>query len=168
MLKVKIFIEKLTDFCYNENIDIKIKGGITLHKSVRGIIKKDGGIVLIHRIKPREDGTYREYYVIPGGKMETGESEEQTVVREIFEELGIRIEPEKKIIEYNSDYDDSVQVFYLCKYIDGVIGTGNGPEMTDKLAYKGIFEPVIIKLEEIETINLVPEEIKKILLDGEI
>lgn len=139
-----------------------------MHKSVRGIIKKDGGIILIHRIKQREDGTYRDYYVIPGGKMETGESEEQTVVREVFEELGINVEPEEKLIEYNSDYDDSIQIFYLCKFIDGTIGTGNGPEITDKSMHKGVFEPVIVKLEEIEKINLVPEELKRMLVNGEI
>lgn len=139
-----------------------------MHKSVRGVIKKDGGIILIHRIKPREDGTYREYYTIPGGKMEIGETEEQTVVREVKEELGINVEPEKKIIEYNSDYDNSIQIFYLCKYIDGDIGTGNGPEITDKSSYKGVFEPVIVKQDQIKKINLVPEEIKKILVDGEV
>lgn len=139
-----------------------------MHKSVRGIIKKDGGIILIHRIKPREDGTYREYYTIPGGKMEEGETEKQTVIREVFEELGIKIEPEKKIIEYNSNYDDSIQIFYLCKYIDGTIGTGKGPEITNKSIYEGIFEPVIMKLEEIQKINLVPEEIKSMLVNGEI
>ena len=47
-----------------------------------------------------------------------------------------------------------------------MVGTGKGPEMTDKSSYKGIFEPVIVKLEEIENINLVPEEIKDILLNG--
>lgn len=139
-----------------------------MHKSVRGIIKKDGGIILIHRIKQREDGTYREYYVVPGGKMETGESEEQTVEREVFEELGIKVKPEKKIIEYESDYDNSIQIFYLCKYIDGQVGTGKGPEFTDTSNYKGVYEPVIVKLEEIENINLVPEEIKNILLNGEV
>lgn len=137
-----------------------------MHKSVRGIIKKDEGIILIHRIKQREDGTYREYYVIPGGKMESGENEEQTVVREVFEELGIKVKPKKKLFEYESDYDDSIQIFYLCEYINGMVGTGKGPEMTDKSSYKGIFEPVIVKLEEIENINLVPEEIKDILLNG--
>lgn len=139
-----------------------------LHKSVRAIIKKDEGIVLIHRIKKKEDGTYREYYVIPGGKMEDGETEKQTAIREVFEELGIKIEPEKKIIEYNSDYDDSIQIFYLCKYVEGTIGTGKGPEITDKSTYEGIFEPVIIKFDEIKNINLVPEEIKNMLVNGEI
>lgn len=134
-----------------------------MHKSVRGIIKKDNGIILIHRLKPREDGTIRDYYVVPGGKMEQGESEEETVKREIFEELGITVELERKLLEYNSDYDDSIQIFYLCKYVDGVVGTGNGPEMTNKSEYKGSFNPEIVKLEEIPNINLVPEEIKTFL-----
>ena len=100
--------------------------------------------------------------------MEIGETEEQTVTREVKEEVGINVEPKKKIIEYNSDYDNSIQIFYLCKYIDGDIGTGNGPEITDKSSYKGTFEPVILKQDEIKKINLVPEEIKKILVDGEV
>lgn len=138
-------------------------GEKAMHKSVRGIIKKDNGIILIHRLKPREDGTIRDYYVVPGGKMEQGESEEETVKREVFEELGITVETERKLLEYNSDYDDSIQIFYLCKYIDGVVGTGNGPEMTNKSEYKGSFNPEILKLEEIPNINLVPEEIKTFL-----
>ncbi len=138
-----------------------------MHKSVRGIIKKDDGIILIHRVKPQENGTYRDYYVVPGGKMELGENEEQTVKREVLEELGIIVQPETRILEYNSKYDDSIQVFYLCKYIDGIIGTGNGPEINDKLEYKGIFEPVVMKNEEIKKINLVPEEIKEIIVNGE-
>ena len=83
-----------------------------MHKSVRGIIKIDDGIVLIHRLKPKEDGSIRDYYVVPGGKMENNETEEETVKREIFEELGITVKPEKKLFEYYSDYDDSIQIFY--------------------------------------------------------
>lgn len=136
-----------------------------MHKSVRGIILKNNGIILIHRIKQRDDGTEREYYVVPGGKMEKGETEEQTLLREIYEELGINVKLERKIIEYDSDYDDSIQIFYLCKYLDGIIGTGNGPEMTNKNEYNGIFEPMIIDKETIKHINLVPEEIKKIIIE---
>ncbi len=134
-----------------------------MHKSVRGIIKKDNGIILIHRLKPRDDGSIRDYYVVPGGKMEQGETEEQTVKREVFEELGITIDVDRKLLEYNSDYDDSIQIFYLCKYKDGIIGTGNGPEITNKSEYKGTFNPEIVELKNINNINLVPEEIKTFL-----
>ncbi len=139
-----------------------------MHRSVRGIIKKDDGIILIHRVKTRPDGTKRDYYVVPGGKMEVGETEEKTVIREVYEELGIEIVPTKKIMEYNSDYDDSIQIFYLCEYIKGIVGTGNGPEMTNKNEYTGTFEPVIISKNQIKNINLVPEEIKKLLEQGSI
>ena len=62
------------------------------------------------------------------------------------------------------DYNDSIQIFYICSYKDGIIGTGNGPEITNKSEYKGIFEPVIVNYKEIKNINLVPEYIKELLV----
>lgn len=137
-----------------------------MHISVRGIVEKENGIVLIHRIKPREDGTLRDYYVIPGGKQEEGESNLDTLNREIKEELGITVEVKEKLIEYNDiAYNDSIQIFYICSHKEGLIGTGNGPEILNKNEYKGIFEPLIVKYEEIKNINLVPEDIKELLIE---
>lgn len=136
-----------------------------MHISVRGIVEKDGGIILIHRIKPIKEGTIRDYYVVPGGKQEEGETNLDTLNREIEEELGIKVEVKEKLIEYNDiKYNDSIQIFYICTHKDGIIGTGNGPEMTNKNEYKGIFQPIIVKYEDIKNINLVPEDIKEILV----
>ena len=137
-----------------------------MHISVRGIIEKDDGIILIHRIKPREDGTLRDYYVVPGGKQEKGESNLETLNREIKEELGITVDVKEKLIEYDDQaYNDSIQIFYICIHKDGIIGTGNGPEMTNKNEYKGILEPLVVKYEEIKNVNLVPEAIRDLLVE---
>lgn len=136
-----------------------------MHISVRGIIEEENGIVLIHRVKQREDGTMRDYYVVPGGKQEKGETYFETLKREIKEELGITIEVNEKLIEYESHYDNSLQIFYFCTHKKGIIGTGKGPEMTDKKHYKGLFELVVVPYDKLKEINLVPETIKDMLVE---
>lgn len=135
-----------------------------MHTSVREIIKNDDGIILIHRIKKNSDVEIRDYYVVPGGKMELNESEEETVKREIFEELGIYVRVGTRLLEIYNDFDDSMQIFYECEYVNGILGTGTGPEFTNHDEYYGEYIIEIIKYENLEKINLVPEEIKAYLL----
>lgn len=137
-----------------------------MHTSVRGIIKNDDGIILIHRIKKNSDVEIRDYYVVPGGKMELNESEEETVKREIFEELGIYVRVGTRLLEIYNDFDDSMQIFYECEYVNGILGTGTGPEFTNHDEYYGEYIIEIIKYENLEKINLVPEEIKAYLLEN--
>ena len=137
-----------------------------MHTSVRGVIKKDDGIVLIHRIKKNSDVEIRDYYVVPGGKMELGEREEETVKREVFEELGIHVNVGSRLIEIHNDFDDSILVFYECEYVDGVLGTGTGPEFTNHDEYYGVYKIEIIKYENLERTNLVPEKVKVFLIEN--
>lgn len=137
-----------------------------MHTSVRGIIKNDDGIILIHRIKKNSDVEIRDYYVVPGGKMELNESEEETVKREIFEELGIYVRVGTRLLEIYNDFDDSIQIFYECEYVNGILGTGTGPEFMNHDEYYGEYIIEIIKYENLEKINLVPEEIKAYLLEN--
>ena len=138
-----------------------------MHTSVRGIVNYNDKIVLIHRIKTKDDGTVRDYYVTPGGKIEENESHEEALRREIKEELGIEIEIKDLCLELDDrDYNDSFQYFYNCNYKTGELGTGDGPEFTDKENYKGVFEIVLIDKKEISELNLVPEKIKEILVNN--
>jgi 8-oxo-dGTP diphosphatase len=49
------------------------------------IVADDGEILLVHSPK------WNVGYTIPGGKLEKGETREQAVVREVFEETGLKV-----------------------------------------------------------------------------
>ena len=125
-----------------------------------GILIKDDSIALMHRIK-----NGREYYVIPGGGVEDNESIEEAVIREMKEEVGIDVKIIEKLFEYNDD--NSNQFFYLVEQIDGVFGTGNGPEFITPNPAKGYYHMEMVLFDDIVNgkINLVPEEIKTKLIE---
>ena len=58
--------------------------------SSRAIIIKDNKLVVLFRRRIR-DGKVVEYYSLPGGGLEEGETLEENVLREVNEELGIEI-----------------------------------------------------------------------------
>ena len=60
--------------------------------SVRGIIIKDGKVAMMHSLK-------YDYYKLPGGGMEPGESYEETLMREVQEESGLIVKADS-INEY--------------------------------------------------------------------
>lgn len=127
----------------------------------RGIIFYENNIILMKREKIEEN---KKYYVFPGGGIEKNETPEQALHREIFEELGIKIQILK--ILYLNTYNNQINGYYLCKYLSGIPGTGKGPEFTDpNYSGKGTYMPVVIPISVIKTVkNLVPEEIKNKLI----
>ena len=50
--------------------------------SARAIIIEDGKLLTMFRRKKKEDGSYQEYYAIPGGGLEENETL-KNVIREI-------------------------------------------------------------------------------------
>lgn len=58
----------------------------TIRKAVRCYLIKEDRIAVI---KYRDDNLKAGYYDIPGGKIEDGESPEETVIREMKEETGL-------------------------------------------------------------------------------
>ena len=134
-----------------------------MHTSIRGIVKIDDNYLLIHRKKLQEDGTIREYYVIPGGKQENLETDEETLKREMKEEVGINIKVEDKLFSLESTYDDSVQIFYSCNYVSGEVGTGDGEEKYREYKEGELFKVELIPSSQIASINLVPKEIKDVI-----
>lgn len=94
-------------------------GKAFVRPSVRSIILREGKVAMVHSLK-------YDYYKFPGGGMEKGETQIQTLIRETGEESGLAVIPES-IREFGyvhrvqkSDRDDCeyfVQdnYYYLCE-----------------------------------------------------
>jgi mutator protein MutT len=127
---------------------------------VRAVIFYDNGIILIKRIKIKNN-IKKLYYVFPGGGIENGETINETAIREVKEELGIDINPINQL--YRLESNDNSQIFVLCKYIDGIIGTGQGEEYTQRNSKDNQYIPEIIPINKIKELDLL-EEVKIALL----
>lgn len=84
--------------------------------TARAIIITDKGLMTFYREK-FVNGERIKYYALPGGHVENGESEEETVVRELSEELEIEISVIKRLGE--AVIDNKKEVYFLCQYISG-------------------------------------------------
>lgn len=122
------------------------------------IIFKNNKVVLIYRKRDNQ-----EYYVFPGGKVEDGETNEECVIREIKEELGIDIKPIKYAYEVKAT--DFIQHFFLCEWVSGVIGSGDKEEY-DVDRQGGVQIPMLIDIKSLKKLNIVsPEIISQLCMD---
>jgi inorganic pyrophosphatase len=117
------------------------------------LIINKGKVLLLYRFK---DG--KEYYAVPGGGIEPGETEETAAVREIKEETGLDITLGEKI--GTLELDGETQHLYLTKSFRGEPKLGS-PER-ERQSPENVYRLEWIPLEKLSSINL-REEIKDIL-----
>ena len=130
---------------------------------VAGIVSMNGGFVLMHRKNVIRNKDYQEYYTFPGGHLEEGETLEEGVIREIKEEFGIKVKVVRKLYELENSKVNMKEYFFLCEYVDGKFGTGDGEEFSNNPEYKdsGEYIPEIVKRENISNLIVLPLEIKE-------
>tara|TARA_B100000700_G_C14910326_1_gene791906 strand:+ start:304 stop:675 length:372 start_codon:yes stop_codon:yes gene_type:complete len=87
---------------------------------VAAIIKKDNHFLIVKRNKKKHLGLKWEF---PGGKVQENETFEEALIREIKEELNIKISLQDKIAEekYKDEKIDIVLHYFLCTQEDGTI-----------------------------------------------
>lgn len=117
----------------------------------RAIIMHDNKIVSMYR---EREG--RVFYTFPGGGQEGNESEEECVIREVYEEFGITIKPIKKVYTYENQ--NSIEHFYIADWLSGEFGSGNGEEYQENMN-NGIYIPKFIEISEIPNLPLMPPEV---------
>lgn len=111
-----------------------------MNKRIRyqGAILRDDHVLLI---KHREHNGGREYWIMPGGGREEGESEEACVAREMKEETHLDIIVERLLFESTIDDNDAYwnAKTYLCHIAGGEAKPGYEPE-TEASENYGIVE----------------------------
>ena len=89
-----------------------------IRKAVRCFLIKDNKVVVT---KYKEGNKKAGYYEIPGGKIEEGETPEQTAIREMKEETGLIIKNLKNKGKMIIEYPDRIFDFdvFLCNESEG-------------------------------------------------
>ena len=87
---------------------------------VAAIIKKNGLYLVALRNKNKHMGLKWEF---PGGKVESNETFQEALAREIYEELNIDIDIHEKLAEkrYKDNEINIILHYFLCSIKDGVI-----------------------------------------------
>lgn len=93
------------------------------------------------------------YFSIPGGGIEENESPDQTAKREIYEELGLDVDVERKLYELRTP--EMTHHIFLCKYKGGEpILQEDSPEAGDNAMGHNRFSPRWVDVSELATIPL--------------
>lgn len=124
--------------------------------SSRCFIFNEDKILLIYRENKGE-----KYYAFPGGKVEENETDEQCILRECKEELGINVKVSKRVYEVIGS--NFVQHFFLCDWIDGSLGTGYKEEYSVNRK-GGLQLPMFVDINSLKKLNVVSKNIVAQLL----
>lgn len=117
--------------------------------SSRGIVLRGDEVLTMFRRRIK-DGKVKEYYVIPGGGIEEGETLVDNVIREMKEEFTIDV----KVLGYlgKDEGEDSIANFFHCEIIGGEVKLGG--EEKQRMSEENYYEPRYVKISELGNIDI--------------
>jgi len=130
-----------------------------MEKTARAVIIDDDKLLVFFRRKIN-DGKEITYYAIPGGHVEDNESLEDTVIRELKEEMNLDIE----IIEYLGKLyvDNREEHYYYAKIVGGKLKFGG--EELERNSVDNYYEVRWLPVSEIDNSGIrAIDLIKKVL-----
>lgn len=130
--------------------------------SSRAVIIENGKVLTMFRRRIKDNIT-TEYYVIPGGGQDEGETLEETVVRELKEEMNVDI----KILGYlgQTTWKESTSNFFHCEIVNGTPHLGG--EELDRMKEDNFYDPRYVDISSLDTIDIKDKEFVKKALNKE-
>lgn len=126
-------------------------GGVIIHN----------GKILVHK------NINKDHYCLPGGRIEIGESSEQTIKREIYEELGKRIELIGYLATVENFFEMENKKYHEIFFIHKIEFENEEDKKIDytmhNLEGKEYLQYEWLELNRIEEYNIVPKCLKEIL-----
>ena len=127
-----------------------------------------GRVLLLYRFNPGRSGGDREYYVLPGGGVEEGETVLEAVEREVEEETSLDVVVERelyRLIDRRPGAGNAEEMFYLCRYISGTPTIGDGTPEAEKIKNEGHqYRLEWHLLDSVANVKLYPDEIKTLIV----
>ena len=122
--------------------------------SSRGIIIEDGKVYAMFRRRIKDDGTVKEYYVIPGGGIKENETLEENVIREMKEEFSVDVKIEGYLGK--DEGEDSIANFFSCSIISGTPKLGG--EEKERCSESNYYEIRKIPIEDLDKIDILAKD----------
>ena len=121
-----------------------------------GVIVDDGSRILITRraVESHQGGLWE----FPGGKVESGESVQDALARELHEELGIEIGPATPLLELRHNYSDKAVLLdvWVVRHFSGCARGREGqplawvvPSEFDSYDFPAANEPIIAAVKKL-------------------
>jgi 8-oxo-dGTP pyrophosphatase MutT (NUDIX family) len=118
---------------------------------------KGGCVLLLYRKKNGQ-----EYYVVPGGGVEDGETPEVAAVREAEEELGLTVTPGDKLATVESS--DRTEHYFRVAAFEGELQLG-GPER-DRQSDENVYRLEWIGADRLPAIDLKPDHARQLCAEA--
>ncbi|MBQ4031777.1 MAG: NUDIX domain-containing protein [Bacilli bacterium] len=128
--------------------------------SGRAIIFNNDDVILLFRHKKTDTGI-KEYYAIPGGGQDEGETIEECVIRELKEEYNVDIKINKYLGEVGDD--KALGHIYYCEIINGTPKLGG--EELERNNEDNYYEIQYININDLDKYEIL-EENKKLIREA--